>query len=403
MHITYAMLTIALATASILVASFFFSKKIIFFVSFLSLMFVISVIETSSLLLTIPISILVFPQFLSRKKWLVLYTMLVSGLLAYLYADHLYVSNRPGYNGSFGDAFVIPFLILCFTLLFIGIITRAITMYLEHKKHSLKTRVIVTILGFLSIFPIVYAPVLWSQWQHRAPDPRCDFDTISVYLDDNIFSMVRLTILSFSTGDGEHKLGDYSKDYYFFGNRSFRKFCSDFDNGNKKIQANMLSINFSRLPRKMINPENNKICGDSAPQLPHELCEHSYESLFYPQKLNLYLKGKYNSRRMFASSDTHEEFVKIKDSLMKNDKQPDFLYDGTHYYWRETTLQSPDGKPIFLKCFESGKQFYCTADYPLKGKLQISYGMLLKKDSFDEDFVKYHNKVHEFIRYSGVE
>mgnify|MGYP000309458651 CR=1 FL=1 len=357
------------------------------------------------LLFSIHVIIFFFAQLMPNRKWFAIYTLLFGGLLAYGYFENEYVMRQPEYQGSPGDGLGLAMLYLVVTAFCIGIITRAITLYLKYKNYSFWLRFIITVLGFLSIIPIVYAPQLLSDWKHREPSAECNFNTVTLNLETAKFTMASLPILSFYTGDGNDPYSNEvpESNYYFHGNQSIRKFCRDFNNGKAEIHANAVAINFFDLDREMTTPNFKAVCNDKNTKFPHELCENSYEKLYYPQKIYLYVAGKYNASRMFGGENTYEEFTKIKNSLVIDKNHHSILYDGTHYYWMESKLKSPNGNPVVVKCYESGEKFHCETDYKLSGNLQIIYRMLLNKNSFEDDLVKYHDKVHSFLRITGVE
>jgi hypothetical protein len=101
-------------------------------------------------------TIFILAQLMGNWKWLVIYAALLGSLLSYGYLDYLNNRAQPDYHGTPGDMLVIPIFMFGFASFFSAVVTRAIVLYLKYKNYPFRLQFLVSMLGFLSIIPLMY-------------------------------------------------------------------------------------------------------------------------------------------------------------------------------------------------------------------------------------------------------
>lgn len=305
---------------------------------------------------------------------------------------------------SVGDIFVIPALYMIGFSIVLGIITRFYVLSLKGKGFPFAKRALATTLGFclLVLLPSSYASIAkrLSQWENRPPSPACNHHYIHVRMSGVDLVVPGLEFVHLAIGDGNHKpeIEQIQKhNVYFRGNKSLRRYCDKYDNGAKKIEATALTIGFRDIPRSLANPDYKAYC-QQQPDSSNVFCPADPRKPII-ERLHLYVDGKYNAGRMFASWPSSPEKTQAEITKAGNPPLENGLYQSDrNYFWvADNGWTTPDGSPFAMSCFASQEKLYCKTTYRFKDELFTHYGFLVSKETPIADARKIYDKAQSII------
>jgi hypothetical protein len=314
-------------------------------------------------------------QCMPGKKSFAVVAAILLALMAYGYYDiHKPIVNDMG-DGPGAVLGMIFFYFICYGII-AGLTTKAITLYMAARNVSRKKRMLVRCVGLLLIACFAFAPSVLNVWKHRAPSSSCNHDIVTFAVDGQKFQVPGVGIVTANAGDGKptSNVRNLEHFYAFHGAPSYRKFCSDFNNGKTPASVNAINIDLGRIARTKMDPNFPTLCKQA--RWPNEICDYaSYSSPEgYPSEVGIYNKLKFNASFMGGGWD----YPRIAEEMQKAAQPSDvaeFSFDGHYYYWIDKTQTERTHEPFALKCHKSNQALYCQTDERWSGNVYITYGM----------------------------
>lgn len=312
------------------------------------------------------------------------------GLLIFLHFD---AKNADGLGAFLG--LILYYLIICGTIA--GLLTKAITLLMARKGVSSKKRFLVRVLGVALIPCFVYLPQLYNEWDHRAPKTECNYDIITFSINGQLFQLPSLNIVTANSGNGRPANSNMSGFFTFHGNKSYRKFCDAFDNGNEPASVNAITISLERLARaKAMNEQFVSLCKKA--NWPNAICEYTappYKAPDgYPSKISIYHKNNFSASFFGGGWDAARLKEKMNPANTPSDIEG-FRFDGHYYY----SLSNVNNIELALKCFKSANGLYCSSDEPYAGDVFMHWAGIVNESTPLASAMALREKTKELISF----
>jgi hypothetical protein len=296
---------------------------------------------------------IVFPYILAvimpSWRWLLGCTLLIGGLIAYVWIDNTLAMQRPGYKGGPGDALGIVMFGAVTAGFASGVLVRAVSLVASASGRP-KTAFGICVLGIAVPFLLLAAPTAWDAWQKRPAPATCIAAGFRIEIGGTPLDVPVARLFTIYRGPSSR-----ADAYYLENVRSLRDLCGQTDNGARRVSATNFGIRFERLNWGP-GPEN--ICKPPIPAWAGALCAAAppvgkgrIDQTDFPINAYVFSPDEVKLGEFLGSVSSY------RDSLAA--PRP-----GENKTFVTAEARTPDGNPLTFACRpQSDGSSWCTASY----------------------------------------
>lgn len=309
-----------------------------------------------------------------------------------VFISYLWFEIANAKNDSGGGPGLILGLVIAYSFCygaFAGIITKGVTFYMAKCGVSLGKRTFVRAFGVFLIPAYIYTLYLYDKWEKRPPNSSCNYDIVNFQIDDQVFRLPALRIISANRGNG--KFPENADDSFFFHeNKGIRKYCSASNNGKSFLKVNAFDIALYEIARERNKTRFSNLCQQAL--WPDDICHYEgrYSPDGYPKSIRVYDNTLFNAGYT-GDGWRYNRIEGINKAKEKSDI-PNFSFDGHYYYWLD------DKESLAVRCYKLTPKLYCQTDEILSENIYITYGAKVSIENPIQDFEKIRQKTREFIK-----
>ncbi|MDY0029892.1 MAG: hypothetical protein RBR86_08140 [Pseudobdellovibrionaceae bacterium] len=345
---------------------------------------------------------------LPNRRWLGIYTAIAFLLTAYILYDLYQIPEAKRFDGP-GGVFGLIFSILLAWGAYSGIACRWLIFLLKKYVTWKHLRLVITLIGFLSL-PVWYGVShFYGEWKRRPPSKECVVNNLDFVLAGYEIKVVPTDIIFADTSDGTGRADDRLDNFYssFSVPHVMRKYCDATKQGKSPLTANMIFFGFDGAYNSNKTASYKLACQNSIGRWPRDqYCdENKKDSL--PPSLHIFDSKKYDNNpydKMPENLSSYRWYLEHKSEYSVDPKYPDFLRKGKSIYWVSKSIRVGNNQePLSAICGfaddYSKRNVLCHTVYQVMGDIYIDYYIRLSWENPDKDARVVYDKVNDFISF----
>lgn len=345
---------------------------------------------------------------LPNKRWLGIYTAIVFLLTAYILYDLHQIPEAKRFDGP-GGVFGLMFSVLLAWGAYSGIVSRWLTFFLKKYATWKHIRVVVTLIGFLSLPVWYWVSHAYGEWKQRPPSKECVVNNLNFDLAGHNIKVAPVDIIFADTSNGIGNADDRLDYFYssFSRPRAMREYCEETGQGKTALSVNSVHFGFGGVFSTYKKTSYKQACQSEVGRWPRDkYCDEKNEEAL-PPSLKIFDVKKYDNNPYDKRPDnptSYQWYLERKSEYSVDQKYPNFLRNGKAIYWVSKSIKVGDNQePLAAICGfaddYSKSQVSCHTVYQVTGDIYIDYYMQLSWENPEQDAQAEYRKVNDFLSF----
>jgi hypothetical protein len=280
--------------------------------------------------------------------------LIIGGVLAKLWIQHIIDTRSPGYKEHLADAIGLAMFTLGALSFVAGIATRIVSLAVTSARGSFVRAFAINTAGFSIFVALLATPHILHTWRVRPPIEACAKAVFSLVMAQGHLRVPASPLFNIYLGPaaGAHT-------YYLGTPSSLRELCSLTGDGARTVRATNLWLAFDR------NLARYPLTCDAAPFGDVKSCaawpairSGHIDATDYPLGAHAFSPDEVRMGNFGASRSTYD------DSLGGTDARAAYF---------RSERRTPDGKPLAFACMGETQALYCRASYGWRDGIHLDF------------------------------